>query len=69
MEFQIPRKGVNVGIFRISPIDKFIQLACIRYKNQNAVAHGCRDFETILGNPNSKSHRAAIPYIMIEIFF
>ena len=32
-------------------IDKFIQLACIRCKNQNAVAHGCRDFVTILRQP------------------
>ena len=31
--------------------DRFIQLACIRYKNQNAVAHGCRDFVTILRQP------------------
>ena len=40
-------------------IDKFIQLAFIRYKHPNAAAHGCRDFVT----------RAAIPYIMIDNFF
>ena len=32
-------------------IYKFIQLAFIRYKNQNAVAHGCRDFVIILRQP------------------
>ena len=35
-------------------IDKFIQLACIRYKKQNAVAHGCQNFVTILRQPQFK---------------
>ena len=29
-------------------IDKLNQLACIQYKNHNAVAHGCRDIVRIL---------------------
>ena len=41
-------------------IDKFNQLACIRYKNQNAVALGCRDIVKILRPPQfqkSQSYR------------
>ena len=46
-------------------IDKSRQLACIQYKNQNAVAYGCRDVVRILRQPNfKKSHIVSIPYIM-----